>query len=93
MFADLAAKTSPLLFTRHIPTLRLCSSSSFREGVLAASPGWLRTSLEEQGMIGVLLTLLGQIDLIPLLGALLCRKCPRCTPSARQRPKNCIAVK
>ena len=39
----------------------------------------------------VLLILLKQIDLIPLIGALLCRKCLRCTPSARQRPKVRIA--
>ena len=52
----LAAKTSPLLFTKHIPTLRLCSSRSLLVGALAASPGCLKTSLDEQCVTGGLLT-------------------------------------
>ena len=64
---NLAAKTRPLLFTKHIPTLRLCSSRSLLDELPVASPGCFNTSLDEQNVSGALLT---HIDLMRLTGKL-----------------------
>jgi hypothetical protein len=81
--AHLAAKTSPALFTRQMPTERLCSSRSLLLEALAASPGCLKTSLEEHWMEGALLTHACPADLMRFKEARLCIFRPRLAPSAR----------
>ena len=81
--AHLAAKTSPALFTRQMPTERLCSSRSLLLEALAASPGCLKTSLEEHWMEGALLTHACPADLMRFKEARLCIFRPRLALSAR----------